>query len=301
MADILYGKVEDYKSYILTLLFYKRLSDNYTLEESNKVSEFEDKYGKQPNTKQLEQITKYAHQFVIPSGCFWDDVKQAPLDKKNELMQKACDGIADANKLADGSFPLKGIINAVRWNEAGPDGSGRKRLDPSILQELINHLDPMKFSSERVPLDILGHAYEYLIKRFADENKGGTVAGQFYTPPESVELMVRTLKSQNGQRIYDPTCGSGGFLVKTADYVREKNSELKGLRLYGQETNWTTWAIATMNIMLHGLEGKIVQGDTIRDPKFLKDEHSIETFDMVFANFPFSVENWAGNGTPKKE
>jgi len=98
MADILYGKVEDYKSYILTLLFYKRLSDNYTLEESNKVSEFEDKYGKQPNTKQLEQITKYAHQFVIPSGCFWDDVKQAPLDKKNELMQKACDGIADANK-----------------------------------------------------------------------------------------------------------------------------------------------------------------------------------------------------------
>ncbi len=301
MADILYGKVEDYKSYILTLLFYKRLSDNYTWEESTKASEFEERYGKQPNTKQLEQITKYAHQFVIPSGCFWDDVKQAPLDKKNELMQKACDGIAEANKLADGSFPLKGIINAVRWNEAAPDGSGRKRLDPSILQELINHLDPMKLSNDRVPLDILGHAYEYLIKRFADENKGGTVAGQFYTPPEIVELMVRTLKPQNGQRIYDPTCGSGGFLVKTADYVREKNIELKGLRLYGQETIWTTWAIATMNIILHGLEGKIVQGDTIRDPKFLKDEYNIDTFDMVFANFPFSVENWAGNGTPKKD
>lgn len=301
MADILYGKVEDYKSYILTLLFYKRLSDNYAWDANNKVSEFEDKYGKQPNAKQLKQITKYAHQFIIPAGCFWNDVKQAPLIKKNELMQNACDEIANSNILPDGAFPLKGIINAVHWNEAAPDGSGRKRLDPSILQNLIIYLDPMNLSNDRVPLDILGHAYEYLIKRFADENKGGTVAGQFYTPPEIVELMVRTLKPQNGQRIYDPTCGSGGFLIKSANYVREKNSELKGLRLYGQETIWTTWAIATMNIMLHGLEGKILQGDTIRDPKFLKSENSIDTFDMVFANFPFSVENWAGNGTPKKD
>lgn len=159
----------------------------------------------------------------------------------------------------------------------------------------------MDFSNANVPLDLLGHAYEYLIKRFADENKGGTVAGQFYTPPEVVELMVRYISPNNGMRVYDPTCGSGGFLIKAADYVKESQGELKGLRLFGQETIWNTWAIATMNLLLHGLEGEIRQGDTIQNPRFKKADDTIETFDVVLANFPFSVENWAGNGTPKKD
>lgn len=295
MADILYGKVEDYKSYILTLLFYKRLSDNYPWEEKSKVAELEAEYGTQLNAKQLEKALKNAHIFQIPDGCFWEDISSAPLDDKNEKIDFALNAIADANP------KLKGIINTVKWNEAAPDGSGGKRLDPKILQELINHLDPMDLSNTNVPLDILGHAYEYLIKRFADENKGGTVAGQFYTPPEVVELMVRYLSPTNGMRVYDPTCGSGGFLIKAADYVKETQGELKGLRLYGQETIWNTWAIATMNLQLHGLEGEIRQGDTIQNPKFKKNDNEIETFDVVLANFPFSVENWAGNGTPKKD
>jgi len=295
MADILYGKVEDYKSYILTLLFFKRLSDNYQYEEISKVKDFEEEYGKSPNAKQLGKIKSKAHQFTIPNGHFWKDVASAPLDEKNERLHDAVNAIADANP------GLKGIINAVKWNEAAPDGSGGKRLEPKILQELLNHLDPMTLSNDKVPLDILGHAYEYLIKRFADENKGGTVAGQFYTPPEVVELMVRFLAPQNGMKVYDPTCGSGGFLIKAADYVKEKNGEIKGLRLFGQETVWTTWAIATMNIMLHGLEGRIEQGDTMQNPKFKKADGTIETFDVALANFPFSVENWAGNGTPKKD
>lgn len=295
MADILYGKVEDYKSYILTLLFYKRLSDNYPWEEKSKVTELEAEYGTQLNAKQLEKALKNAHIFQIPDGCFWEDISSAPLDDKNEKIDFALNAIADANP------KLKGIINTVKWNEAAPDGSGGKRLDPKILQELINHLDPMDLSNANVPLDILGHAYEYLIKRFADENKGGTVAGQFYTPPEVVELMVRYLSPTNGLRVYDPTCGSGGFLIKAADYVKETQGELKGLRLYGQETIWNTWAIATMNLLLHGLEGEIKQGDTIQNPKFKNPDDTIETFDVVLANFPFSVENWAGNGTPKKD
>ena len=294
MADILYGKVEDYKSYILTLLFYKRLSDNYTWEEKDKVAEFEQEYGKSPNKKQLTKILAKSHQFVIPKGHFWSDVARAALDEKNEKLHNAVNAIADENP------PLKGIINAVKWNEAAPDGSGGKRLHPKILQELINHLDSKNFANNNVPLDILGHAYEYLIKRFADENKGGTTAGQFYTPPEVVELMVRFLSPQNGMRVYDPTCGSGGFLIKAADYVKEKNGEIKGLRLYGQETVWNTWAIATMNLMLHGLEGEIKQGDTLQNPKFTTDGR-IDPFDVVLANFPFSLENWAGNGTPKKD
>jgi len=295
MADILYGKVEDYKSYILTLLFYKRLSDNYPWEEELKVMELESEYNKQLNQKQLEKVLKNAHLFNIPVGYFWKDIASTPLDDKNEKLQEALEAIADANP------KLKGIINTVKWNEDSPDGSGGKKLEPKILQELINHLDPMNFANNNVPLDILGHAYEYLIKRFADENKGGTVAGQFYTPPEVVELMVRYLSPENGMRIYDPTCGSGGFLIKSADYVKEKSGELKGLRLYGQETIWNTWAIATMNLLLHGLEGEIRQGDTIQNPRFKKPNDKIETFDVVLANFPFSVENWAGNGTPKKD
>jgi len=295
MADILYGKVEDYKSYILTLLFYKRLSDNYPWEEKHKVAELEGEYGTKLNAKQLEKALKNAHIFQIPEGQFWSDIASAPLDEKNEKIDVALNAIADANP------KLKGIINTVKWNEAAPDGSGGKRLDPKILQELINHLDPMDLSNANVPLDILGHAYEYLIKRFADENKGGTVAGQFYTPPEVVELMVRYISPTNGMRVYDPTCGSGGFLIKAADYVKETQGELKGLRLYGQETIWNTWAIATMNLLLHGLEGEIKQGDTIQNPKFKNPNDTIETFDVVLANFPFSVENWAGNGTPKKD
>lgn len=295
MADILYGKVEDYKSYILTLLFYKRLSDNYPWEEKTTVSELESEYGGKLNAKQLEKALKKSHIFQIPEGQFWKDIASAPLDEKNEKIEIALNAIADANP------KLKGIINTVKWNEAAPDGLGGKRLDPKILQELINHLDPMDLSNANVPLDILGHAYEYLIKRFADENKGGTVAGQFYTPPEVVELMVRYISPTNGMRVYDPTCGSGGFLIKAADYVRETQGELKGLRLYGQETIWNTWAIATMNLLLHGLEGEIRQGDTIQNPRFKKNESEIDTFDVVLANFPFSVENWAGNGSPKKD
>lgn len=294
MADILYGKVEDYKSYILTLLFYKRLSDNYPWEEEQSVRELKETYGT-INEKQKEKAIKNAHKFEIPEGQFWNDIAKAPLDEKNEKIDVALNAIADANP------KLKGIINTVKWNEAAPDGSGGKRLDPKILQELINHLDPMDLSNANVPLDILGHAYEYLIKRFADENKGGTVAGQFYTPPEVVELMVRYISPTNGMRVYDPTCGSGGFLIKAADYVKETQGELKGLRLYGQETIWNTWAIATMNLQLHGLEGEIKQGDTIQNPKFKNPDDTIETFDVVLANFPFSVENWAGNGTPKKD
>ena len=294
MADILYGKVEDYKSYILTLLFYKRLSDNYPWEEEQSVRELKETYGT-INEKQKEKAIKNAHKFQIPEGQFWKDIAKAPLDEKNEKIDIALNAIADANP------KLKGIINTVKWNEAAPDGSGGKRLEPKTLQELINELDPMDLSNANVPLDILGHAYEYLIKRFADENKGGTVAGQFYTPPEVVELMVRYISPTNGMRVYDPTCGSGGFLIKAADYVKETQGELKGLRLYGQETIWNTWAIATMNLQLHGLEGEIKQGDTIQNPKFKNPDDTIETFDVVLANFPFSVENWAGNGTPKKD
>lgn len=303
MADILRDKVEDYKSYILSLLFYKRLSDNYQWEIENGKERFVSDYSREPSAKEMEVISKKMHDFIIPEGCFWDDVRKAPIDKKNETLDKAVAAIADQNVDKNGKYILKGIINTVRWNEPAPDGSGGKKLDPEVLSNLINYLGAVDLSNKNVTVDVLGDAYEYLIKRFADENKGGTMAGQFYTPQEVVDIIVRYLKPQEGETVYDPTCGSGGFLLNAAKYVQSNYYQKKSIRLFGQELVWNTWAICNINMILHGLDARIEQGDTIRDPKFKEEDNPLElrTFDKVMANFPFSLENWAQNGEPKKD
>ena len=303
MADILRDKVEDYKSYILSLLFYKRLSDNYQWEIENGKEKFVNDYSREPSVREMDVISKKMHDFIIPEGCFWDDVRKASIDKKNETLDKAVAAIADQNVDKNGKYILKGIINTVRWNEPAPDGSGGKKLDPEVLSNLINYLGAVDLSNKNVTVDVLGDAYEYLIKRFADENKGGTMAGQFYTPQEVVDIIVRYLKPQEGETVYDPTCGSGGFLLNAAKYVQSNYYEKKSIRLFGQELVWNTWAICNINMILHGLDARIEQGDTIRDPKFKEEDNPLElrTFDKVMANFPFSLENWAQNGEPKKD
>ena len=303
MADILRDKVEDYKSYILSLLFYKRLSDNYQWEIENGKEKFVNDYCREPSVREMDVISKKMHDFIIPDGCFWDDVRKVSIDKKNETLDKAVVAIADQNVDKNGKYILKGIINTVRWNEPAPDGSGGKKLDPEVLSNLINYLGAVDLSNKNVTVDVLGDAYEYLIKRFADENKGGTMAGQFYTPQEVVDIIVRYLKPQEGETVYDPTCGSGGFLLNAAKYVQSNYYEKKSIRLFGQELVWNTWAICNINMILHGLDARIEQGDTIRDPKFKKEDNPLKlrTFDKVMANFPFSLENWAQNGEPKKD
>ncbi len=294
MADILRDKVEDYKSYILTLLFYKRLSDNYIWETQNKVEEFKQQYGKPPNERQIQKIIDKAHDFILPEGCRWIDVRLASENKKNDTLHKAVTEIANANP------DLKGIINTVKWNEPSPDGSGGKKLSPVVLTQLINYLDPVDLSNKNATVDILGDAYEYLIKRFADENKGGTTAGQFYTPQEVVDIIVRYTKPKKDEKVYDPTCGSGGFLINSAKYVKEVFGNPKAIQLFGQEDVWNTWAICNINMILHGLDAKIKKEDTIINPQF-NDGKNIDRFDLVLANFPFSFDNWWKNGSPKKD
>lgn len=303
MADILRDKVEDYKSYILSLLFFKRLSDNYKWENENGIREFVEENGRQPTEKETLKIIEKRHDFKIPAGCFWEDVRKASSDKKNETLNKAVKGIAEANIDRDGRFFLKGVIDTVRWNEPAPDGSGSKKLDPNVLSALVNYLDAVDLSNKNASVDVLGDAYEYLIKRFADENKGGTTAGQFYTPQEVVDVIVRYLKPQKNHTVYDPTCGSGGFLINSAKFCKANYDNQKAIRLFGQEDVWNTWAIANINMILHGLDADIRKGDTILDPKFRDEENelSIRTFDMVMANFPFSQENWTKTGKPKKD
>lgn len=297
MADILRDKVEDYKSYILSLLFFKRLSDNYTWEIENGIQEFKKEYGVEPNEKQKQKIIANKHDFTIPAECFWEDIRKAPLHKKNDILNKAVNAIADANTA------LKGVINTVRWNEPSPDGSGGKKLHPEVLSLLVSYLDAVDLSNRNASVDFLGDAYEYLIKRFADENKGGTTAGQFYTPQEVVDIIVRYLKPQKGNTLYDPTCGSGGFLINAAKYIKRNTGSQKNIRLFGQEDVWNTWAIANINMILHGLDASIKKGDTLKDPKFTEEDDNlaIKTFDLVMANFPFSQENWWKNGEPKKD
>jgi len=303
MADILRDKVEDYKAYILSLLFFKRLSDNYEWENKNAIVEFEKEHERLPTAKEEAVIYKKKHDFKIPEECFWKDVREAPIDKKNEALHKAVNGIAEANVDKDGKFFLKGVINTVRWNEPAPDGSGGKKLSPEVLSLLVSYLDAVDLSNKNASVDVLGDAYEYLIKRFADENKGGTTAGQFYTPNEVRDIIVRYLKPQSGNVVYDPTCGSGGFLIDAAKYCKINYGNQKAIRLCGQEDVWNTWAISNINMILHGLDAKIEKGDTILDPKFKEEDNELEIkkFDLVMANFPFSQENWWKNGEPKKD
>jgi type I restriction enzyme M protein len=167
MADILRDKVEDYKAYILSLLFFKRLSDNYEWETENEIKEFVKREGRQPTERELEIIMREKHDFKIPEGCFWKDVRDASPDQKNEVLHKAVNAIADANVDRNGKAVLKGVINTVRWNEPAPDGSGSKKLSPQVLTSLINYLDAVDLSNKNVSVDVLGDAYEYLIKRFS--------------------------------------------------------------------------------------------------------------------------------------
>ncbi len=167
----------------------------------------------------------------------------------------------------------------------------------------MSYLDAVDLSNRNASVDILGDAYEYLIKRFADENKGGTTAGQFYTPQEIVDIIVRYLKPQQGMPVYDPTCGSGGFLINAAKYCKTNYGDAKAVRIYGQEDVWNTWAIANINMILHGIDADVKKGDTLRDPKFTEadNELTVRQFDLAMANFPFSQENWWKNGEPKKD
>lgn len=303
MADILRDKVEDYKAYILSLLFFKRLSDNYEWENENGIKEFIKEHGREPSEKEKNIIISKKHDFKIPAGCFWKDVRDEVIDKKNEALHKAVNGIAEENIDKDGKFFLKGVINTVRWNEPAPDGSGGKKLSPEVLSLLVSYLDAVDLSNKNATVDILGDAYEYLIKKFADENKGGTTAGQFYTPQEVVDIIVRYLKPQKGDMVYDPTCGSGGFLINAAKYCKTNYHNQKAIRLFGQEDVWNTWAIANINMILHGLDAKVEKGDTILDPKFREEDNELEIkkFNLALANFPFSQENWWKNGKPKKD
>ena len=284
-ANILRGKTagQDYKNYILSLMFYKRLCDQWECEADDAIAELE-RQQKRAFTDREKAIFRARgdHRFSIPDGSRWGDVKAASTNL-GEVLTTAMRAVAAAND------ELR-VVFTVDWNQPAPDGSGKPLIANEVVHALIQHFDEHDLSNRSVPPDILGRAYEYLIKRFADD--AGAKAGEFFTPPEVVDTLVGILEPRPGDTIYDPTAGSGGMLVHAAEYLREHGHHATSAQFFAQEMNWGNAAIAKINSVLHGLEAEIKAGaSTITDPQFL-DAGQVRRFSLVLANFPFSDEFW---------
>ncbi len=276
-ANILRGPVDaaDFKSYIIPLLFFKRISDVYNEEYERAL---EESGGDQDYAAFAEN-----HRFQIPNGSFWESVRQRSSDVGRAL-QNAMRQIEQANPER-----LHGIFGDTQW-------TNKQRLSDALLRDLIEHFSQYDLSNGHVHPDILGQAYEYLIKQFADA--ANKKAGEFYTPRSVVELMINILDPQEGETIYDPACGTGGMLLEAINHVRESGGRIELLydKLYGQEKNLTTSSVARINLLLHGIEDfRIKRGDTLRQPAFHDNKGGLEQFDIVIANPPFSLQNWGSD------
>jgi type I restriction enzyme M protein len=272
-ANILRGKIDnaDFKSYVFPLLFFKRISDVYDeeFEQALKDSDGDVDYASFAEN----------HRFQVPAGSRWLDVRERT-ENVGEALKHAMRSIEKANP-----DTLYGIFGDTQW-------TNKERLSDALLCDLIEHFSSLSLGNASVEPDVLGNAYEYLIKRFADlSNKA---AGEFYTPRSVVAMLVNMLDPKEGETVYDPACGTGGMLIEVVKHVEQNGGRVELLwgKVFGQETNLTTEAIARMNLFLHGVEDfKIVQGDTLRDPAFFTGD-SLATFDCVIANPPFSLKDW---------
>jgi len=270
-AWILKGPIDaaDFKVYIFPLLFFKRISDVYDEEYKQALEES----GGDVEYASLPEF----HRFVIPENCHWNNVREVTTNV-GQALQYAFREIEKANQ----KF-LYGIFGDAQW-------TNKDRLSDELLINLIEHFSQHNLSNAKVEPDILGQAYEYLIKHFADlTNKK---AGEFYTPRSVVNLMGRIIDAKPGESIYDPACGTGGMLLECINHLKENNQDYRTLKIFGQEKNLTTSTIARMNMFLHGVEDfTVVRDDTLRNPAFFSGDN-LATFDCVIANPPFSLKKW---------
>lgn len=273
-ANLLRGLIDpgDYKKYIFPLLFYKRICDVYDEECKRVLAETDG------DTDEAKKRFYHQLDIEISDGAHWNDVRAVTKDVGMAL-QKALRELETHN-----TDTLGGIFGDAQW-------TNKEKFSDAVMRDLIEHFSAINISLENVPQDQLGEAYEYLIKKFADDS--GHTAAEFYTNRTLVRLMNRIMDPKPGESIYDPTCGSGGMLLVSALQVKEQGREHRSIKLYGQEINLLTSAIARMNLYLHGIEDfKIVRGDTLTQPAFTDSDGSLRTFDVILANPPYSIKNW---------
>ena len=274
-CNILRGPInqDEFKDYVTPILFFKRISDVYD-EETQEALELS---GGDEEFAAFDEN----HSFVIPEGCHWKDLRNASQDV-GKIIVKAMNGIERANP-----GTLSGVFSSfddVTWTD-------KTKLTDERLKDLIEHMSCLKVGNKNYNADVMGDAYEYLIKKFADLSKKN--AGEYYTPRMIVKLMVMLMDPKPGDTVYDPACGTGGMLIEAIRHIG--NKQMTYGRIYGQENNLSTSAIARMNLFLHGASDfKIAQGDTLRTPKFI--EHGqLQKFNCVLANPPFGQEKWGAD------
>ena len=274
-ADLFRNKVSNQKDYILALLFFKRASDLYKEELEAALEEL----GNVPDAEELARDPAF-HVLQVPDGHTWADVRNTDEAKQGQALNDALAAIGRANPKQ-----LAGVFERVDFNN-------KMALPSDDLARIIEHFHKLgPLDSKHVSTDMLGQAYEWLIAKFAaTSGKGG---GEFYTPAEVGKLMAGLLEPGEGAHIYDPTCGSGGLLLQCLARAKKQGVNVRSLFLFGQELNPETWAIARMNMLLHGAgdAAEIKLGDTLAAPAFAEGDR-IKTFDLVVANPPFSSKNW---------
>ena len=279
-ATRLRGQIDaaGYKEYIFPLLFFKRISDVYDEQYGEFVSEGGEDYARMQ-----------AEDFVIriPDGAHWRDVREVTENVGQRLVE-AFIAIEQANPGVEADGRIIGGLEGI----FGPkDGwTNKAKMPDHIITSLIEDFSRYELNLSTCPADEMGQAYEYLVGKFADD--AGNTAQEFYTNRTVVTLMAEILQPKPDESIYDPTCGSGGMLVKCLDYLRTKGLPWQDVKVFGQEINTLTSAIARMNCYLNGVEDfSIANGDTLANPRFFEGS-KIRKFDVVLANPPYSIKQW---------
>ena len=279
-AVLLRGQIDasGYKEYIFPLMFFKRVSDVYD-EQYNRYLEESD--GDEDYARSQE------YDIIVPEGAHWNDVRKVT-ENVGQTLVDAFRQIEEANPPKEINGRMVGGLTGIFGDKSG--WTNKNKMPDRIILSLIEHFSTQTLSLENCPADEMGLGYEYLIGQFA--NDAGHTAQEFYTNRTVVTLMAEILQPKPDESIYDPTCGSGGMLIKSLTYLKDHGKEWRGVQVYGQEVNNLTAAIARMNLYLHGIvDFSIANADTLREPAFTRGDR-LQQFDVVLANPPYSIKNW---------